>query len=263
MAIQTLKWRPRGPVGFAPLIVAPDGRNAPGAFKFLTCVDQLSLENAIEYLEHVSKCSPLDALDFRQPKSIQSNLTITFSDFVTETMVAALLAELVAADVSPVSVSNEELPGGLVDGDSIQLGGPDPAQNITSLVITDSTTAGAQTLTEGTDYTFDPVFGYVTFPDVSGFVQPFIADYSKQNPQTLAGLKASPINRWVTFQGANSANAGKIVPVNLFNVSFSPASLDFLPDDLGALTMQASLLIDTSRPASDPLGQYYSVGLEE
>lgn len=259
MQTEVLKWKPRGPVGFAPRVISADGRAGPGAFKFLACVDSLSLENAVEYDEHKSKCSGIDALDYRAVKSIASNLTITFSDFVTEAMVAALLATTIAADASPDAVVDEELPV-VDDNEGVQLGGPDPAQNVTLLTITDSSTV-PQTLTVVDDYTLDPVYGFVTFGDVSGFTQPFIADYSKQNPLTLAGLKATPINRWLTFQGFNAANANKIVPVNLFNVSFSPASIEFLPDDLGQLTMQASLLIDTTRPATDPLGQFYSIGL--
>ena len=262
MAIQVLKWRPRGPVGFAPRVIGADGRAGPGAFKFLTCVDQLSLENNIEYIEHISKCSGIDALDFRQVKSLNATLTITFSDFVTEAMVAALLAEKNIANSAPVVVVDEELP--LVDdGEYAKLGGADPKNNITSLVITDSATGSPATLTGGGDnYTLDAAYGMVEFHDVAAFTQPFIANYSYQNPLTLAGLKASPINRWVTFQGFNSANANKLTPVDFFNVSFSPANLDLLPDDLGQLTMQATLLIDTTRPASDLLGQFYRVGLE-
>lgn len=259
MAIEVLKWRPRGPVGFAPRVTAADGRAAPGAFKFLTCVDELKLDNKIDYLEHKSKCSALDALDFRQPKSVASDLTITFSDFVTETMIAALLAQSLAADAAPVVVTDELLPI-LEDGDSAQLGGPDGATTITAVTITDSATS-PNALTVDTDYVLDAVYGFVTVPDVSTFTQPFKVSYSKKNPLILAGLKAAPINRWVSFQGFNSANQNKIVPVNFFNVSFSPASLDFLPDDLGNLTMQATLLIDTTRPTTDPRGQYYDVGL--
>lgn len=259
MAIQVLKWRPRGPVGFAPRVIGADGRAGPGAFKFLSCVDQLALENNIDYLEHPSKCSAVDALDFRQPKSVQANLNITFSDFVTEAMIAALLATSNGADVAPVAVTGEELPV-VLTGESAKLGGADPSNNITLLTMTDSATT-PNTVTEGTDFTLDAVYGMLEFGDVSGFTQPFIADYSYQNPLTLAGLKAAPINRWVTFQGFNSANSNTIVPVDFFNVSFSPASLDFLPDDLGTLQMQATLLIDPTRPAADLLGQFYRVGL--
>lgn len=258
MATQVLKWRPRGPVGFAPLVVAADGRNAPGEFASLSCVDALRLENSIEYVEHKSKCSAVDALDARQVKSISSNLIITFSDFVTEAMAAALLANTLAAETVPVVVTSEELPV-VASGGSAQLGGPAPALNVTSVVIEDSSTV-PQTLTPGTDYILDPVYGFVTFPDVSTFTQPFIADYSRQNPLMMAGLSGVPINRWVTFQGLNAYN-NKIVKGDFFNVSFSPASLDFLPDDYGQLEMQATLLIDTSRPTNDPLGQYYSIGL--
>lgn len=259
MAIEVLKWRPRGPVGFAPQVVGPDGRNAPGAFKFLTCADALRIENNIEYIEHPSKCSPVDALDFRQVRSITSNLIITFSDWVTEAMAAAIFAEVVEADTLPVAITGEELPV-LEDGDAAQLGGSEPSQNITSLTITDSGTVPTS-LTVDVDYTLDAVYGFVTFPDVSAFTQPFIVDYSKQNPLTMAGLKATPINRWVTFQGFNSANQNKIVPVHIFNVSFSPSNIDFLPDELGLLEMTATLLVDTTRPTDDPLGQYYSIGL--
>jgi len=259
MSIQTLKWRPRGPVGFAPRVIGSDGRAGPGAFKFLSCVDELKLDNNITYSEHKSKCSALDALDYRRPKEISAALTITFSDFVTEAMVAALLADVLIADVAPVPVTGEEVPI-VVDGDMTQLGNADPATTITALSFTDSDTTPATPIVD-VNYSLDPVYGMVTWLDVSGFTQPFIAAYSKKNPLTLAGLKASPINRWVSFQGFNAGNNNEIVPVNLFNVSFSPASLDFLPDDIGQLAMQSTLLIDTTRPTTDPLGQYYSVGL--
>ncbi len=259
MQIQTLKWKPRGPVGFAPRVIGADGRAGPGAFKFLTCVDALNLENAIEYDEHESGCSAFGALDHRQPSKVTSNLTITFSDFLTETMIAALLAESVPADVSAVPVTGEVVPI-VTNGQGTQLGNADPATNITSLTFADSATSPSVPVL-GTNYTLDAVYGMVTWLDVSVFTQPFIAAYSKQNPLTLAGLKAAPIERWVTFQGFNVANQNKLVKGDFFNVSFSPASIDFRPDALGQLPISAVLLIDTTRPFTDPLGQFYSVGL--
>jgi len=259
MAIETLKWRPRGPVGFAPRVITADGRAGPGAFKFLTCVDELTLTNNLTYSEHKSKCSALDALDYKRPKEITSDLAITFSDFVTEAMAVALLADTLAADVLPVPVTGEEVPI-VVDGDMTQLGGPDPATTITSLTFTDSDTTPA-TPVLGTNYTLDAVYGMITWLDVAGFTQPFVAAYSKKNPLTLAGLKAAPIERWITFQGFNTGNDNELVKVDMFRASFSPSSLQFLPDDIGTLAVPASLLIDTTRPTTDPLGQYYGVGL--
>lgn len=260
MAIQVLKWRPRGPVYFAERDETATPAT-PKAFGQAHCVDQITLALNIDYLTHDAKCSRVDAEDARDIKKVSGEATIDFSNYTPEAIALALAATENAADVAPDTVTSESLPT-VAEGDSVILGGAYPKFNIaaTGFSIVDST-GSPQTLDEGTDYTIDAKFGLVTFGDLTGFVQPLKASYTYQNPKIFAALAAGRVVRWIRFNGTNYPDNDSIVPVDLFKCQFSPTtSFDLLPDDYGKLQLKVSVQIDLTRESSDALGQFLSMG---
>lgn len=259
MSVEVSKWQPRGPMLFAPRdeTVTPA---RPGVFGGEACADQLTMALTLDYTTHDSKCSAIIAEDFRQVKKASAEVTIQLSDLTLEALVLGLAATYEEAESPAEAVVAEELTTIPDAGGTIALGGSAPNFNITGLSIEDSATVPA-TLAADTDYTFDAVYGLVTFGDLSGFTQPLKASYSHANPVILAALAAGQVKRWIRFNGINAARSNKIVPVDIFNMQMAPTSaFDLLPDDLGKLDLKGSLLIDQSRPSSDPRGQFFSVG---
>lgn len=253
------KWQPRGPVLFAPRDETTTPAR-PGVFADPVCADQLSLALNIEYTTHDSKCARVIAEDYRGIKRLASEVTVSLSDLTLQSMVMGLAATYEEAESPAESVVDEELTTIPVAGGTIALGGGSPNFNITALSIESGATVPVA-LVLNDDYTYDAVYGLVTFGDLTGVVQPLKASYSHANPVILAALAAGQVKRWIRFNGINAARSDKIVPFDGFNFQVSPTSaFDLLPDDLGKLELKGSLLIDTSRSSSDPRGQFFSVG---
>lgn len=266
MAVQVIKWRPRGPVGFAPILTA-NSPYAPGVFTPFDCVDSVSIAFNSTYITHDAKCGAVDVEDFRMLKSLAATLTIAMTNFTARNLILALQGLSVVADAAPVVVTDEVLPTipaivGTTSYPVVALGGANSAYKIASLVVKDST-GSPLTLVSGTDYVGDLNFGTIEFRNLGSYVQPFKASYTKQNPLIVAALATGDIRRWLRFNGTNYANASKITPVNIFNVSISPSkALELEPDEYGRLELECAALVDLSRASNDPRGQFLDMALE-
>lgn len=260
MTTQVLKWRPRGPILFADRddTFTPA---QPKVFAGENCADQVSLALNIAYVTHTTKCTALDVEDFRAIKSLAAEVTIDLSDYTIPNLIAALNAGEVVAETIAAAVTGEEFPT-VAAGDKVMLGDANAAYNITALTITDSASPPA-TLALTTNYKLDATNGMVEIVALPiGVVQPLVAAYSHKNPPILAALAAGQIERWIRFNGFNTANANKAVNVNMFRVQLSPtAAFDLLPDNTGSLQLKGSVLADLTRSTSDPRGQFFDVAL--
>ena len=191
------------------------------------CQDALAIALATDSGEHINRCGLVDAPDLRFAKSATGTVTLTYSEVEDKKFAIGVLGTVNAAQ-SPGSVTNEELPDGLVNGDVYFLGGLARHRTITSLVITDSATTPA-TLVLDTDYTVDAVSGMVTFLDVSGHNQPYQADYGYTDPASVSLLSAGQKNYVLFFEFFNTVNANDPGSLEIYSVRFDAATNVELP----------------------------------
>jgi hypothetical protein len=126
--------------------------------------------------------------------------------------------EVAGDETDPVT-----LPDGIVEGDMMLV--PGPHMGITDLVLKDSTLVTPKTLTEGTDYTFDPDSKVITFGDVSTFLQPIIIfSYSYGASSGVIVASKTPPDCAVLFDGINLAVEGQKVWARFDRVAFSPSA---------------------------------------
>jgi hypothetical protein len=151
------------------------------------------------------------------------------------------------------TVTAEAMQSGMAVGDIYRTAKP----FISTVVIKDSAGTPA-TLAYGTDYTLDADAGLVRLLNVTGFTQPFKVDYAYAGADVNAMFVTAQQEYTVFFSGVNTANADKPVLVELYRTIFDPAeNIDFISDNVNTFTIKGSLLIDSTKSASDPtLGQF-------
>ena len=88
----------------------------------LVCQDSFSVALATDSFEHLNKCGPVDTPDFRGSKGSTGTVTLSYADVEDKKFAIGVLGTVVAAQ-SPGTVTDEELPTGLVAGDVYFAGG--------------------------------------------------------------------------------------------------------------------------------------------
>lgn len=155
------------------------------------------------------------------------------------------------------TVTGEAFPTGVVVNDVIQL----DHVNVSNLVITDSLTPTPATLTLGTHYEFD-LYGDVrilALPSTPAPTEPLLAAYSYGAYSQAAFLAGERKNYAMRFKGINLAENDQRCLVEVYKVS--PGLLQTLAlitsgNQLAGAPVTFSSLLDTSKPADGPLGQY-------
>lgn len=155
------------------------------------------------------------------------------------------------------TVTGEVFPEGLADGDIIKLA----KTNVSNLVLTDSATPTPATLVRGTHFDYD-VYGDVellTLPDTPAPTQPLKGAYSHGAVKQAALLNGTRREYMLRYKGINLAENDKPCLLEIYKVS--PGLLQTLAmitsgNQLAGAPVTFTSLLDTSKPASGPLGQY-------
>lgn len=228
----------------------------PGVFRFVGCADTLKADLSLDTFEHVEKCTGNFGIDYRGVKSKKMTVSMDLTEIDKYNLAFALNGSVNVAG-SPGTVTDEELPVGIVVGDQYMLGSDTgiPHQTITTLVITDD--AGTPvTLVNGTDYTFDATTGMVTFLTVTG-TQPYHAAYGYTNVEYVSIFSGATQEVWLRYDYINVANASEKGMVNLYRVRFDPTTgLELINDELMTLSLTGAVLLDDKKAPSGALGQF-------
>jgi hypothetical protein len=172
---------------------------------------------------------------------------------------AAALARFLNGTVTDIAggrvSADEEFPAGLVVGDIVKLAHP----KVSALVIVDSAGAPA-TLVAGTDYELTAGSGSVEILSLGAYVQPFKADaYTYAGYKRVALLNAVPATLMMRYEGVNLAEGNAPVIHEWYRVStelLQDLALITDGDDTAGIEVNAEVLMDTSKLASDPQGQF-------
>jgi hypothetical protein len=225
----------------------------PGIFKFVGCADALNIALNVETIQHFSKCTSADALDYQGTRSQSAEVTMTLSEWSKQNLLVALRGEEVPDETSG-SATAEAQGSGFAVGDVFFLGATAtgiPKTNVSSVVIDDS----SGELVLDTDYTLDPDTGRVEF-----LVAPtgaVTADYTYDNLPYIAMFKAGSKDYWLRFDGVNKADSDDKFAIDLYKVQFTPAAnMDLLSDELALLELGGAVLVDDTKDSDGDLGQF-------
>lgn len=250
-----MKFQGRGRI----YIAERNNSGVPGIFKFVGCADAFNVSLSVETIQHFSKCTSADALDYQGTKSQSAEVSMTLSEWVKNNILLALRAVEVP-DTTSGSVSNEACGSGFEAGDVYLLGSVNgtPRTNVSSVTVED--TGGPLTL--NTDYTLNADTGAITFVTTpSGAVT---ADYTYDDLPYASMFRAGQKDYWVRFDGVNKSDGDNPVVVDLYKVQFNPASnLDLLSDELALIELSGAVLVDDNKSEAGDMGQFGRMTLLE
>lgn len=186
--------------------------------------------------------------------SPQLNMTATLHSLDTDNL--ALFTQGTATSESAGTVTGETLPTDLEAGDVVGLEYP----GVTNLVLTDS--ADPAVSLDEEHYLLDPRFGSIELLSlpIPAPTQPFVAAYSHAASKQVTFLTAAARpNVALRYEGVNLAEGGAPVVMELYKLAPSLLQeLSMITDgnQVAGLPVSLNALLDTSKPANGPLGQY-------
>ncbi len=239
--------------GQGPLMIGGrDANGKPTGLEFVGDLESVSLTPNIERFETIENTSGSGAIGASGVKRTSYSISIGFRSVKPSHLKLALQGALTAKSAG--TVTNEAHTAYL---DKFT---PLDHTNISSVVVTG--VGGTPTYVENTDYVVHAAEGLIEF--ISGGTitdaTPVEIDYSYAAQQHV---KVAPQNadKFLVFNGINTANNDKRVRVELYKVQIDPGALDnLISDEPGPMTINGVLLLDTARAAGD---QLYSVKAED
>lgn len=235
-----------------------DGAGRPVEVRSPGNVAELKLSLSTEVVEHYESQSGQRTLDHRMVKQKSATVSLTIEEFTKENLALALYGHHVAGAAG--TVADEPVGGAApVVGDRYFLAHP----KVSSLVLKDSSTP-AETLALGIDYTADLDFGAVQFlrlddggSPATPYTPPFKASYGFGAVTEVGIFTQALPERYLRFEGINTAQGNARVLVELYRVAFNPLKeLALISDDYNKFEMEGSLLADPGKPLDAALGQF-------
>lgn len=224
----------------------------PLGLVFVGNVPDFKFSLAADIAEHLESTSGSRLTDNRLSKAKKGTVSCTLEEFTKDNLALALYGSVDA--VTGGSVTNEALPNPVTVGSLYPLA----KQNVSALVITDST-GTPKTLPAG-QYSANLKHGSLIVNDKTTgapYVEPFKAAYSYGAANRIGMFTQAVPERWVRFEGVNTADGNKEVVVELYRVALDPTKdMALINNDYAKFELSGSVLVDTTKLAGDAMGQY-------
>lgn len=242
-------------IGKGPLYVADrDASGNPGALEDVGEV-MISIEITKEYKSNPTTRYDVNHIDAHVPVSQEVKGTLTLKETTAKNLERILHGTKTAEAGGPLT--NQQFPAGVAAGEEYRL--PGFTGIASALTIVDSA-VGPATLALGTNYTVDLNYGRVKFINVTGFTQPFKANFTNAASVRNSLLTKRVINKFLHFEGINIANNSgpRKFLVELYDCTLMPASkFEAKGEEYATFEIQFVCLADPNKSATDTeFGQY-------
>ena len=213
----------------------------PTGFISVGNVSKASIEISVDKFEHKESESGQRLLDLTIVKEKKGKLSLTIENLSMDNLALALYGSY--ATKTGTTVTSENLVGYL--GKMTPLAYP----SVSGVTITNA--AGNVTYSSSTDYLLDMTNGTITIPASGSTItdaQALKANYTyATHKQMDAFTSGSAPERWVRFQGLNTADGSK-VQLDIFRARFDPMTgYELINDELSVPTISADLLADSTK----------------
>ena len=216
------------------------------------CPD-LKLGITKETIDHYESMSGLNRLDRRIQKTIGVELTLTLENI--EKTIAEILVWGTQQTVASASNRTQTFHSGVQAGDLLLI----DRVGLTSLDSLKDSAGSPATLVLGTDYTVDLNFGVIKMLNVTGFTQPFVAQFDSAAFTTVPIIGSDQPVRFVRFEGTNKGNPGQ-TQRRVFEFYYCPlepvSEMALMGDDLGKFELKSSCLVDDTREDDATFGPF-------
>lgn len=243
-------------IGKGPLYVADrDASGVPGKLVDVGEV-MISVEITKEYKSNTTSRLEINHTDAHVPVSVEVKGTLTLKEPTAQNL--ELILHGTKTVLAGGALTNQAFPAGVAAGEEYRL--PGFTGVVSSLTIKDSAGGGGATLTLGTNYTVDLNYGRVKFIDVTGFTQPFKANFTNAASVRNSILTKRVFNKFLHFEGINIGNndGPRKFLEELYDCTLLPAQkFESKGEDFATYEISFVCLADPNKPATDSeLGQY-------
>ena len=233
-------------------IGARDSTGNPAGLSFVGNVPELKVSLSVETLEHQEAQSGQRLTDLQLIKTKKGEFTCTLEELIATNLALALYGT--TTTTTPGTVTAEALPNPVTVGSLYPLA----KQNVSSVVVKDSSTT-PKTL-PATQYSVNAKHGSLVILDATTggpYVEPFTVDYAYGTAQSTAMFTQPLPERWIRFEGLNTADGNREVVIDLYRVAINPArELSIITDELLKFELSGQVLADLTKPVGGDLGQF-------
>ena len=214
---------------------------------------ELKISASTENLTHFESETGLNGLDRDIPKTVSAEVSMTLENVSRDNL--ALMWWSQPLTQAQQAAQSYFFPSGIVAGETHVI--PD-GFNIANLVIKDS--AGVPATVPTTKYNWNNAYGVVEFLDVTGFTQPFEAEFDQGQIHDVPLIVTGRPVRFIRFHGVNIGNPGMANQeflVELYKVTINlPEDFSLIGDDIAQFPVKGSAQLDETRQANSLLGGY-------
>ncbi len=233
-------------------IGARDSAGNPAGLTFVGNVPELKVSLSVETLEHQEAQSGQRLTDLQLIKTKKGEFACTLEELSSGNLALALYGH--STTVAPGTVTGETLPNPVTAGSLYPLA----HQNVSAVQIQDGSSPPKPL--PATQYQVHAKHGSVLILDATTggpYVEPFTVDYAFGAAQSTAMFTRPLPERWIRFEGLNTADANREVVIDLYRVAINPAKeLSIITDELLKFELSGQVLADLSKPADGELGQF-------
>lgn len=209
----------------------------------------LGIETSV--FQHKESCSGTRGVDKEIVQEIAVNVAMTLESLNKENLALAMYGSSALGTAG--TVTDEQT--------ALYLDKWMPLKNIkVSSVIVGDDAVPTTTYTEGTDYVLNPETGSIKALTGGAITdgQVVFVDYSYDAYETIEAILSSAApERWVRFEGLNTANDNKPVVVDIYRMSVKPlAELALINEELAQMVVEGAALSDPTRTTGS---KYYTV----
>ena len=231
---------------------ARDPSGHPLGLNYVGNVPELKVSLSVETLEHQESTSGQRLTDLQLIKTKKGEFSCTLEELIPVNLSLALYGTTTAQNGGTVTA--ETLPSPVAVGNLYLLS----KQNVSNLVIRDSATPPKMFALE--HLRLNARHGSIVFNDLTTdgpYTEPFQVDYAYGTATSTAMLTQPLPERWIRFEGLNTADGNREVVIDLYRVAINPAKeLSLITDELLKFELSGQVLADTVRPANGELGQF-------
>ncbi len=231
---------------------ARDNNGQPLGLSYVGNVPELKVALSVETLEHQESSSGQRLTDLQLIKTKKGEFSCTLEELIASNLELALYGT--TRTQTSGTVSDEALPNPVTVGSLYLLA----RQNVSAVEIRDASVTPKTLPAE--QYSLNAKHGSLVIQDkTSGgpYIEPFSIDYAYGAAQTTSLFTQPLPERWVRFEGLNTADSNREVVIDLYRVAINPAKeLSLITDELLKFELSGQVLADTLKPAGGELGQF-------
>lgn len=234
------------------MLATRDANGQPEGFRNVGNVSELSLNIDNTVFEHKESSTGARGIDLRIQQEVDAQVSATLESITAENLAVAIFGGTTAT--SAASVAAEVVTA--YSGKTVALAHMD----VSNVVVNGS--GGTPTHVEGTDYTVNPEHGSLNILESGSIVDAsdIEVDYDYADYNTVSALTAAAPERWLRFEGLNTAQGNEPVVIDVFRFQADPLN-DFpiINDEVAQMTLEGSALLDANRQSGS---KYFEVKLK-